>query len=211
MLVDFGLYRFNGDTEASMPDSTDFDVRSLDKRSARAGSLLSRVALAYSPALFECRFSAEDLVVLDLIGRYRFPVNVVVMDQSMVPEEVEALVRLIRGRYVLSSWRLASDLQRDQSLQQTHPGRSASVVPAWRVGCRALIGSDRLERAIEPEAVEALRWNDQLQRMQCEPIAGWSAAQVQAYAERWDLPSQAPRPERTPSLQLQTIAVAPAA
>lgn len=194
-----------------MTDSTDFDVRSLDKRSAHAGSLLSRLALAYSPAVFECRFRAEDLVVLDLIGRYRFPVNVVVMDRSMGAEEVDSLVKLIRGRYVLSSWRMASELQPSEGLQQTHPGRSGSVVPAWQAGCRALVGSDRLERAIEPEALQALRWNDQLQRMQCEPLAGWSAAQVRAYAERWDLPSPAPRREQTAGLPPGALTVAPAA
>jgi 3'-phosphoadenosine 5'-phosphosulfate sulfotransferase (PAPS reductase)/FAD synthetase len=211
MLVDFRLCRFNGDTEAPMTESTDFDVRSLDKRSAHAGSLLSHLALAYSPAVFECRFRAEDLVVLDLIGRYRFPVNVVVMDRSMGGEEVDSLVKLIRGRYVLSSWRMASDLQPIESLQRTHPDRSGSIVPAWQAGCRALVVSDRLERAIEPETLEALRWNDQLQRMQCQPLAGWSAAQVRAYAERWDLPSPASFRERTAALPPETLAVAPTA
>lgn len=194
-----------------MTDSTDFDVRSLDKRSAHAGSLLSRLALAYSPAVFECRFRAEDLVVLDLIGRYRFPVNVVVMDRSMGAEEVDSLVTLIRGRYVLSSWRFASDPQPSESRQQAHPGRSDSVVPAWQAGCRALVGSDRLERTTEPEAVQVLRWNDQLQRMLCQPLAGWSAAQVRAYAERWDLPSPAPRRERGAGLLPEILAVAPTA
>lgn len=193
-----------------MTDSTDFDVRSLDKRSALAGSLLSRLALAYSPAVFECRFHAEDLVVLDLIGRYRFPVNVVVMDGSMAAEEVDSLVTLIRGRYVLSSWRMASALQPSEALQQTHPGRSGNVVPAWQAGCRALVGSDRLERAIEPEALQALRWDDPLQRMLCQPLAGWSAAQVRAYAERWDLPSPVSRRERTAGLPPESLTVVPA-
>lgn len=193
-----------------MPDTTDFDVRSLDKRSAHAGSLLSRLALQYSPVVFECRFGADDLVVLDLIGRYRFPVNVVLMDRTMGPEETVALVKLIRGRYVLSSWCMQSDRPRLESLQQTRPGRGGDDAHGSRSGGGALIGSDRLERAFEPEELQALRRNDRLQQMQCHPLAGWSAAQVQAYAERWDLPREASGAERTASLRSEIIAVAPA-
>jgi 3'-phosphoadenosine 5'-phosphosulfate sulfotransferase (PAPS reductase)/FAD synthetase len=190
ILVDFPLCRFNGHMEARMLDSPDFDVRWLDKRSAHAGSLLSRLALECSPVVFECRFRAEDLVVLDLIGRYRFPVNVVVMDWVMPPAETEALVSLIRRRYVLSGWCLQSDLQRLEQLRQLPTDRTGDPVAGTLVGCRGFVSSDTLQPVIAPGELQSLRWDEELQRMQCHPLAGWSIAQVRAYAERWELPSE---------------------
>jgi len=66
---------------------------------ADAVALLQRVATRHAPAVLASSFSAEDMVLTDLIARLALPITVFTLDTGRLPEETYALIDRVRERY----------------------------------------------------------------------------------------------------------------
>lgn len=170
------------------PASLAIDWQALDKRSAMAGSVLSRLTLDHSPVVFGCRYGAEDMVVLDLIGRYRLPVRVIGWDAGLPAAQADAFRSFLAGRYVFAS---PVTHIRDERLNAAEGFESTSDAYDWLAvaftGCRGWVTAARGKRAVQ--LTEGAWTNDAAHRVvRAAPLADWSAELVRAYVERWELP-----------------------
>lgn len=168
-------------------------TRELDKLSARAGSMLSQLVLDHSPVMFRCGFSAEDMIVLDLIGRYRFPIKVITFDEGMSAAEAARLRAFAARRYVFASpvVDVHDDRRPDRSVPLSRENRDwLAIVFA---GCRAWVsGARREQQTSERVPLELLQWDAASDSMRCNVLAHWVEADVRAYIERWELPFRSP-------------------
>ena len=71
----------------------------LDRRLSDAIACLTDVVTRHSPTAFASSFSAEDMVVLDLIAELGSPVSVFTLDTGRLPEETHALMERVRVHY----------------------------------------------------------------------------------------------------------------
>lgn len=169
------------------PATLDVDWRELDKRSAHAGSLLSRFVLEHSPVVFGCRYTAEDMIVLDLIGRYRFPVRVIAWDTGVSAAQSEQFRAFLVRRYVFAT---PVTHVRDERLHPSAGFASAADAYDWLVvaftGCRGWLTGARGNQA---RALIGSAWSGDAahQVARAAPLADWSDEDVRAYVERWEL------------------------
>jgi phosphoadenosine phosphosulfate reductase len=63
---------------------------------------LRRIAARHAPAVLASSFGAEDMVLIDLIGRHVLPIRVFTLDTGRLHEETYALIDRVRDHYGLS-------------------------------------------------------------------------------------------------------------
>src|SRR5262245_50008687 len=80
---------------------TSRDLIALDRRASEAAALLTRLVIEHAPVAFASSFSAEDMVVLDLIADRRLSIEVFTLDTGRLPQETHALIDTVRERYRL--------------------------------------------------------------------------------------------------------------
>jgi len=179
----------------------------LDARVAPAVEQLTALVREYAPVGFACSFSAEDIVLLDLVHRHALPVRVFTLDTGRLPEETHRLIDAVRERYALPIRVMYPDADRLESFvaaQGTNAFyRSAEarqqccrlrkIEPLTRAlsGCRAWFTGLRREQSVTREELEALHWDESYRLMKCNPLAAWTEANVWDYVRREALPYNA--------------------
>lgn len=165
-----------------------FDWRALDRRSARTGSALSALVLEHSPVVFGCRYTPEDMVVLDLIGRYRFPVRVIAWDAGLAAEESKAFADFMARRYVF-----ATPVMRVRDERAMQSRGLAADVDSWErlavtfTGCRGWITASRAHGE-QVRQVEIASGDAAHRLVRVAPLADWTDDEVCGYLQRWELP-----------------------
>lgn len=173
--------------------SSQGDGRALDKHSALAGAVLSRLVLEHSPVLFPCRFGSEDMVLLDLIGRYRLPIQVIAWDVGLDAGEALALRSFVERRYVFAAPLRRVDVDRLRGLG-TEPAQvdALELIAVQLSGCRAWLTGARRELVAAETATPTSVQDEARKYVRCNPLIDWDAALVAAYLRRWDLPGRSP-------------------
>ena len=182
----------------------------LPDRVARARRLLASVEKNFLPAVFESRFGAEDMVVLDLIARDGLGIPVVLVDTGLLARETHALVARVRKDYGIEvgcfrPWPGSLDAHLEQygerGLLDGAEAREASRAireqePLRRAlaGKRAWITAMRRERSSAPgQAAESVHYaTHRLWRF--NPLLDWSADDVRDYLDANRVPSVAAIP-----------------
>jgi phosphoadenosine phosphosulfate reductase len=173
-------------------------------REDRARDLLARIARDHHPAALACSLSAEDLVLADLIGRARLPIEVFVLDTGRLHGDTLDLVDRIEQRYGIAvrmhrpqpqavneyvvrfgrdAFYESAELRRQCcEIRKVEPlKRALAGKRAWITGMRR--GQSALRGGI---AIEEF---DQAQGlMKFNPLAGWSEAEVWDHIGRYEVP-----------------------
>jgi phosphoadenosine phosphosulfate reductase len=138
--------------------------------------------------MFRCGFTAEDMVVLDLIGRYRFPIKVITVDEGMAAAEAARLRAFVARRYVFAT--PVVDVHDDRRPDRHIPisDRNRDWLAVVFAGCRAWVTGARRADETHGPGVELLRWDAACECMRCNVLAHWQAADVRAYLQRWEIP-----------------------
>jgi len=179
----------------------------IDRRARDAGELLARVVLKHAPVAFASSFSAEDMVVLDLIAEHALPIEVFTIDTGRLPEETHALIDAARARYGLqitilhpdAEW-LGSFTRREgpYAFRRSIELRKLcceirKVEPLQRAlaGKRAWVTGLRRERSVTRAELPLLHRDETRPLVKCNPLAQWREQDVWAYVRGRDLPSNA--------------------
>jgi phosphoadenosine phosphosulfate reductase len=147
-------------------------------------------------------FQKEGMVIVDMAARLRNGVHVFTLDTGRLPRETHVMIELLRHRYGIAaevvhpdpdevaemvaarganlfydsveSRRLCCDIRKVRPLQ-----RKLAGLQAWASGLRR---EQSAERAAVPKVsmVEG--------RIKVNPVADWTAAQIEAYLARYDVP-----------------------
>jgi phosphoadenosine phosphosulfate reductase len=122
-------------------------------------AVLRRIAAQHAPAALASSFGAEDMVLIDLIGRHELPIRVFTLDTGRLHEETYALIDRVRDHYGLAIavytpdthaleafvkgngvnafYRSVELRQRCCAIRKTEPlSRALSGMKAWITGLR---------------------------------------------------------------------------
>jgi len=176
-----------------------FEARPLD-----ALARLHRIVLAHAPVALASSFSAEDMVLTDLIARNALPIDVFTLDTGRLPGETYALMERVREHYGLrlevyypdgraleayvrdhgvnAFYRSVELRRRCCAIRKTEPlSRALAGRRAWITGLRRAQGVTRREVALEEQdtAHGLPKFN---------PLADWSDSDVWGYIRARHVP-----------------------
>jgi len=173
-------------------------------REGQARSLLARVAREHHPATLASSLSIEDMVLADLIGRERLPVEIFVLDTGRLHGDTLDLVDRIEQRYGIAV-RIVQPQPQAVSEYVVRFGRDAfyesvelrkqccgirKVEPLRRAlaGKRAWITGMRRDQSTFRADIAFEESDDVHGLMKFNPLADWSEADVWAYIHRYEVP-----------------------
>jgi phosphoadenosine phosphosulfate reductase len=171
--------------------------------SATAQEVLSWALSTFGDSLaISTSFQKEGMVVIDLAARTGQPFRVFTLDTGRLPEETLQMMETVRGRWGVSVEAVSPDLEEVARMVERH-GRNLFYES---VELRQLCCDVRKVRPIERKLREFDAWATGMRREQSEtraqvakvafvdgrikisPLADWTAAQVDDYTRRNDLP-----------------------
>ena len=173
-------------------------------RENQARDLLAELARDYHPATLACSLSLEDMVLADLIGRERLPIEIFVLDTGRLHGDTLDLVGRIEQRYGIDvriyqpqpqavseyvvrfgrdAFYESAELRKQCcGIRKVEPlQRALAGKRAWITGMRRSQASSRSDVAVEEiDLVHGLR--------KFNPLADWSEDEVWAHIRRHDVP-----------------------
>lgn len=187
-----------------------------DPRDARA--ILARgLALAGGPTALACSFSAEDIVVLDLLQAMESPVRVFALDTGRLPEETFEVAEEARRRYgVEIEWHHPDRSTVENLMREEGPFSFRDSLAARHECCR-IRKVEPLRRALAGRAgwITGLRREQSITRaglapieldephggiVKINPLLEWSWDEVWEYTEEHGLPVNRLHREGYPSI-----------
>jgi phosphoadenosine phosphosulfate reductase len=199
----------------------------LELHIADARERLRAAVDAHAPATFASSLGAEDMVILDLLHRLALDVEVFTLDTGRLPEETHALLAEARQRYARPIRVLYPDATALEAFVAEHGSNAFYQSIALRQRCCELRKLEPLRRALQGKRlwITGLRREQSLTRaavavlaqdstnglLKLNPLADWTSADVWAYVERFDVPTNALHRRGYPSIGCApcTRAVAP--
>ena len=188
----------------------------LEPRISQARRLLGEIERSYAPSALASSFSAEDMVLTDLIARDGLAIGVFTLDTGRLPPETHALIARVRRLYgidvdVFSPWPDSVEAH----VRQYGPDGFYESVEA-RTACCAVRKTEPLARALAGKRA----WITGLRREQSDsragvpegerdekhglwkfnPLAGWSADDVWTYLRTRNVPYNALHDRGYPSI-----------
>ncbi len=176
----------------------------VDKKINSVVSLLGNIQRDYAPAALASSFSAEDMVLLDIIVRHAPNIDVFTLDTGRLPAETYELMQRTHQRYgavvqvyapdcaVLAEYVQAqgpnafydSVEQRKQccAMRKLVPLKQAlSTREAWITGLRK-------EQSVTRTDIQRMEWDEAHSMPKFNPLLDWSEQEVWAYIRRYDVP-----------------------
>src|SRR5262245_27021222 len=176
----------------------------LAEKTSELISHLKQIETTRSPVAFACSFGAEDMVLLDVIGRYARKIEVFTLDTGRLPEETHVLFETVRDKYPIAirtyflqaatvqEWVeqngpnafYKSVAQRQQCchIRKVEPlQRALAGKKSWITGLRRDQSQARL--TLEPEA-----WDHANGLIKINPLLEWTIDDVWAYIKAHSVP-----------------------
>jgi phosphoadenosine phosphosulfate reductase len=173
-------------------------------KETQARDLLTKVARGHQPAALASSLSAEDMVLTDLIGRERLPIEIFVLDTGRLHGDTLDLVGRIEQRYGITlrvhrpqpqavnqytmrfgrdAFYESVDLRRQCcAIRKVEPlKRALAGKQAWITGMRREQSALRTQIAIE-------EFDQDHGLMKFNPLADWSEAEVWDQIGRYEVP-----------------------
>jgi phosphoadenosine phosphosulfate reductase len=113
-----------------------------------AFAVLRRIVSAHSPAALASSFGAEDMVLIDLIGRHVLPVQVFTLDTGRLHEETYELIERVRRHYGLKIAVYTSQPETLESFVEANGVNAFRDSVELRQQCCAIRKSAPLTRAL---------------------------------------------------------------
>jgi len=186
-----------------------------ETRVASALALL-RDAAALQPAAFSTSFSAEDMVLLDLMQRHALPIGALTLDTERLPEETYALMQQVEARYGRVVRTVFPDAQAVATLVAANGINGFYESVDKRKACCSVRKLQPLARALQGHAawVTGQRTAQSVTRGELaarevdaargiakfNPLHDWSEADVWAYIRANDVPYNALHDRGYPSI-----------
>ncbi len=189
---------------------------SLNKKISALRSTVQNIGRDYAPAALASSFSAEDMVLLDIITKHAPEVDIFTLDTGRLPEATYALMQQVREQYgdvveiyapdcgSLAEFVAAygpngfynSIEQRKQCCQvrKLAPLRRAlSNKAAWLTGLRR-------EQAVTRATLQRMEWDELHGMPKFNPLVDWSEQDVWDYIREFDVPYNRLHDEGYPSI-----------
>ena len=170
-------------------------------------ALLREAAETFKPAALASSFSAEDMLLTDLIVRHRLAIDVFTLDTGRLHEETHRLIQAVRERYRVTIAVFAPERTDLEAYLSAHgPNaiygglalreeccRLRKLAPLQRAlaGKRAWITGQRREQSPTRRALPFRERDLENGLEKFNPLADWSSEEVWAYIRANDVPYNA--------------------
>lgn len=189
----------------------------LDRLIAEAEALIAEAARVRGPAALACSFGAEDMVLLDLVARGKFPVAVFTLDTGRLPQETYDLMQTVRVRYPdITIETYFPNAASVEAYVRDHGVNGFYDSVALREACCAMRKLEPLKRALAGKkswitglrrgqsvtrrAIAPIEWDAANGLHKASPLAEWSNDDVWRYLRRFDVPINALHRRGFPSI-----------
>jgi phosphoadenylyl-sulfate reductase (thioredoxin) len=161
--------------------------------------ILAFAAERFAPRLgFATGFGREGCVLVDLVARHRLPVDVFTLDTGVLFPETHLLWKRLERRYgiTIRAVRPAFTLGEADALDrlwETDPDRCCEIrkvtpLRAELSGFDAWVTAIRRDQTRERAGARAVEWDGKFGLVKVNPLVRWSAADVDEYVARHDVP-----------------------
>jgi len=184
---------------------TDITLPQLPEDAQPREILEAGLAAAAGPVQLACSFSAEDLVIIDLVHELRLPLGIFALDTGRLNEETHQVAEGISGRYGISiDWffprnedveellRAKGPYSFRESLENRHEccrirkveplGRALSGLNGWITGMRKEQSTTRT--ALPCIEIDVLHGG----LLKINPLANWTEAEINQAFKDFKLP-----------------------
>lgn len=188
----------------------------LDTRISEASTRLCDVVTAHRPATFASSFGAEDMVILDLIGRLELDAEIFTLDTGRLHEETHALIARARKKYRRPIRLMYPDRAELEAFVAEHGNNAFYSSVELRKHCCAIRKVAPLQRALKGKRlwITGLRRGQSVTRsdfavlaydndnglFKLNPLVDWSTQDVFDYLQRFDVPSNPLHDQGYPSI-----------
>jgi phosphoadenylyl-sulfate reductase (thioredoxin) len=176
------LSRLAADLEGAPPEEL---IAAVAPRCSR------RIALA-------CSFGAEDCVLVDVVARWRLPVEIFTLDTGFLFPDTQVLWRRLEERYGVRIAAAPADLPpvdpAGPGPWQTDPDACCHVrkvlpLRAMLASRDAWITGIRRDQTPDRATARVIEWDARFGLVKLNPLAAWKAEDVAAYLRRHDVPT----------------------
>jgi len=187
-----------------------------DSRVAVTIDRVARVAHDHAPAMLACSFGAEDMVLVDIIARGNFAIEIVTLDTGRLPEETHALIDRAQRHYGIRVQVRFPERQAVEALIAANGVNGFYASPSARHACchvrkveplaRALAGKRawitglRKEQSTDRAAVEPMMSDPVHRVIKFNPLAEWTHDDVWTYIRSNRVPYNALHDRGYPSI-----------
>jgi phosphoadenosine phosphosulfate reductase len=189
----------------------------LDRLIADAEALIAETVRTHNPTTLACSFGAEDMVLLDLVARRKYPVAVFTLDTGRLPQETYDLMQTVRAHYpgvaVEVFFPNAASVEayvRDHGINGFYDAvalrerccavRKLEPLKRALAGKKSWITGLRREQSVTRRAVAPIEWDAANGLHKVSPLAEWSNDDVWSYLRRFDVPINALHRQGYPSI-----------
>ncbi len=166
-----------------------------------AEDVLAWAGQRFAPRLtFATGFGAEGCVLIDLVARFRLPVDVFTLDTGLLFPETYDLWRTLEARYGLPIRRVQpmqtvaeQAATHGDALWQHEPSRCCDLrkvtpLAAHLRGYDAWITAIRRDQTAARSNARAIEWDEQFGLVKVNPLVRWTKPQVWAYLRQHNVP-----------------------
>jgi len=190
-------------------------------------NLMRTIGENHAPAALAASFGAEDMVLIDLVARYRLPIEIFTLDTGRLPEETQSLIHATTRRYQIPITVImpdAADVERyvaangpnafyDSQALRLECCFLRKVKPLRRAlaGKQAWITGQRRSQSMTRRDLKTQEWDAEHGLQKFNPLADWSDDDVWHYIRRHSVPYNALHDRGYPSIGCApcTRAIAP--
>ncbi len=165
---------------------------------------LSDIALYSKPAVFASSFGAEDMVLMDMIYRYSYDIEIFTLDTGRLPEETYQLIQQAKSHYDREVKVYRPDVESiDEYVNKNGLDAFYDSVNLRKQCCqlrkveplkralenkRAWITGMRRSQAVTRDDLLISEWDDEHKLQKFNPLHDWSNNDVWAYIHQSNVP-----------------------
>lgn len=186
---------------------SDITSLSLDEKIVGTRDLLEQAVAQFPPVAFASSFSAEDMILLEMIAHSALDVEVFTLDTGRLNEETHALIAQATDRFAIPIRILSPGSEMLENFTADHGANAFYRSIELRQRCcdirkiqplkRALAGKgawltgQRRQQSVTRATLETSEWDTGNGLQKFNPLAYWSRKDVWEYIEREALPYNA--------------------
>ncbi len=144
-----------------------------------------------------CSFGAEDCVLVDVVARHRLPVALFTLDTGALFPETQALWATLEARYGVTIAAAPAELPPLDRAKappwETDPDACCHVRKVLPLRAKlatlgAWVTGIRREQTPDRATAQVVEWDGRFGLVKVNPLAGWTAADVEAHVRRFEVP-----------------------
>jgi phosphoadenosine phosphosulfate reductase len=191
-------------------------IKTIDEKSKNVISLIQKNIEKYKSVTFANSLGAEDMVLVDLIQKYKLSVEIFSIDTGRLPSETYNLIQKVEDKYQFKIKLYFPNQENVESYVNTNGINAFYNSLDLRKSCCAIRKVEPLNRALKNKkawitgmrqeqsqtrlALKEEEFDEAHQSQKLNPLSSWSEVEIWAYIKIHDVPYNALHDQFYPSI-----------